>query len=793
MANTRTSNMSCLNLIYRPTSTPSPSLSDNEEIRAIESKRFQSNDNNLLALSFLPKMDETRRTSYYNEDVAFSHETVGLSNTVFDAISSSRVDVIHQTNDDPVNGTPAHCFKLDRYEALTEFLTYAKHEQGKQVAASNLNCPQHANVSATRVRQTQERCHNDSNASQVFRVQQRVARDKKQEVPENDFDENSCSPCDVQEEDNERAICSGHAEVDGSQYDECSYEAELCDRLGQVAIDFDVDEDRDDRIVYRNAEEMAQELLNQDEDDARNDVDDWNTRLHGNATTMEELEERVKQAKLSTSSTSRTRLRVHPILTTGHRTVKGVCVPQLPRGRRDERNSCSGLDTAMTSRCSNSHAKTVERSLRHKFQFSEQELLQLLEDEEANGDATTFTPAVLDTYPKLSTNSTSTDAVPLRRKSFSTTGSPTKSIGGVGLLHVACIATREVTRALALPKVTKSTEQLWTGRRKSTSACHITASGMSPRNSRNISAAKQQIVAFNSKKRITSKTLPVSPWSPSVSSPPPPHVSTIQAQMVLHVRESMRDGIPELVIDKPPVPIATWNNGCMYDPFMNMAKYMKLGPAQHGMMLKQLRYIKLMMHEMPWAKAHLRALLSKYTSKEISKEELYPQLNILGQQVQSDVSSRARQLRALTTQKQRLTVTLKLATGVVNNTTFRKYGRRGQPHVSRLLYNPKFPLQLRWRRKHGEWSAEYLALDEIQVVEVSDSFNLIKSRVGGSFNGRGIKKSAATLDPDVCLSFVTFSRSLDLQIANSLQREWLANAVRDLVSFAQEHKATKAN
>ncbi|RLN46854.1 hypothetical protein BBJ29_005813 [Phytophthora kernoviae] len=104
--------------------------------------------------------------------------------------------------------------------------------------------------------------------------------------------------------------------------------------------------------------------------------------------------------------------------------------------------------------------------------------------------------------------------------------------------------------------------------------------------------------------------------------------------MVLRVRERTNGGVPQLVITKKPVRSVVWhwNDRRIRVPFMNSANFIELGPAQHGIMLKQLRYVKSTMHDLPWAKAHLRALLSKYTAKDVTKEQLYPQLNALGHQ-----------------------------------------------------------------------------------------------------------------------------------------------------------------
>ncbi|TDH73959.1 hypothetical protein CCR75_008712 [Bremia lactucae] len=260
-------------------------------------------------------------------------------------------------------------------------------------------------------------------------------------------------------------------------------------------------------------------------------------------------------------------------------------------------------------------------------------------------------------------------------------------------------------------------------------------------------------------------------------------------QMVLRVRA--REGVPELVIAKKPVRCIVWhwNHRCIRVPFMRAANVIDLGPIQHGLMLHQLRYVKSMMYDFPWAKAHLRSLLSRYTIKEVTKEELYPQLNALGQQVQREVALRTKQQRLLTARKQHLTIALTLATSVVNDTVLTKVGRRGRMHASRLLFNPKKPLELRWRHKHGERSFESLAVDQIKVIEGIDNANL-SGRLGAV--GRGSKKTAVAVDPQSFVTLQTPARSLDLQVASALHREWLAKGMRDIVAFAQQYKASRA-
>jgi len=613
----------------------------------------------------------------------------------------------------------------------------------------------------------------------VHLVQQCVARIDKHEAPEDD-DHNFV--CEDQQEKTEKA---GEEEAQQQEIDE---DSELCGRLGEAAVDVDVASDDDD-IGYRITEDMIEAESNQTEDEGGSGNESVNPDEDlQHDTVTEALGQQATNSAPPPASASRLRVLL-PILT-ANIIVKGVQVPRLPRGSNGASRS-SDTHRSSSSSSGRASSKTSGRSSRLKFQFPEKELLRLLEDEEAK-PGSACSPG-LHSYRRYSPNSKITGAVPLRRKSFSMKRSPLKStaFAGFGPLN-ASTAASEKSRVSISPSASMSTKQLWAARRKSTSACHTTAPmPVSRRSSRSFSATKQQILAFSRKKAGASsgKTSAVSPRT----SPPSPVPST-QSQMVLRVRERSSDGVPELVIAKKPVRFVAWhwNDRCIRVPFMGEASFIELGPAQHGIMLRQLRYVKSMMHELPWAKAHLRSLLSKYTAKEVSKEELYPQLNALGQQVQRDIGSRARQHRALTARKQRLTVTLTLATSVVNDTLVTKFGRRGRPHASRLMYDPTSPLQLRWRRKHGERSIEYLDVDEIQVIEVPDSSRL--SGGAGSF-GRGNKKAAAAVavDPESCLSLVTATRSLDLQVASSLHREWLANAVRDIVSFAQQYKAAKGN
>ncbi|OWZ16741.1 hypothetical protein PHMEG_0009418 [Phytophthora megakarya] len=718
-----------------PTSPPAPGK---VQAPGYESDGL-SDDDTLLALSSVARM-ETNRAPRQN-----------LQQEKTNSHSSDCIDVVQQAID-AVEGALARCPKYERREALTELLMHAKLEQAKKASVYNSDCLQHANVWVAMLMQVQELGRNYPKDPQVhqlvYLVQQCVAKGGKHEVPESDGHHDSLQRDDQQE-------TSENVKQDEVPHQDLGEEMNLCGRMGEAAVDVGLDADacnEDDDIGYRITNEIADAMSNQAEDASEvepSKQDDIRESKHVDDPEFNEVNESAKVEEKNELPSPVSRPRVLLPILTGNTTVKGVQVPRLPRGS----DSDSDKATPISITTKRSPTKSVGKSSRMKFQFPEKELLQLLEDEETNPGAE-LSPGLINSYRRFSTNSKITCAVPLRRKSFSMKRSPLRGPVFPGFAQIPVIASA------------------------------------SRRNSRSFSVTKHQILAFNNIKLTAAsprKTSSGSPRPSSSASPPSPVPST-QTQMVLRVRERASDGVPELVIAKKPVRVVMWhwNDRRVRVPFMSAANFMELGPAQHGIMLRQLRYVKSMMHELPWAKAHLRSLLSRYTAKEVTKEELYPQLNALGQQVQREINSRAKQHRALTARKQRLTVTLTLATSVVNDTLVTKFGRRGRPHASRLLYDPTSPLQLRWRRKHGERSVEYLTADEIEVIEVPDG--------AGSF-GRGNKKAAAAVavDPESCLSLVTPSRSLDLQVASALHREWLANAVRDIVSFAQQYKAAKAS
>lgn len=362
---------------------------------------------------------------------------------------------------------------------------------------------------------------------------------------------------------------------------------------------------------------------------------------------------------------------------------------------------------------------------------------------------------------RFSSSAAISTAVPLRRKSFTMKRSPGKRIA----VSTADDERKPATASPERPTAAAPASSRWATRRKSMSACfpspHSASSSRSP--------AKWKLEP----NELTARRDSATSAGAAAASPR-------SSQMVVCVRERRADGIPELVICKKPARFIVWqwHERQVRIPFM-----IQLGPQQHGVMLRQLRFVKSVMHDLPWAKAHLKDLLSAYTKKDMSKEQLYPQLNYLSHHVQAELGSKAKKQRLLATKKQHLTLQLTLAAGAVNELRMIKFGRRGKPHETRLCYDPSDPTRLHWLRKNGDKSDEFLLVDELDV------------RCANAQLDSGVLKRAARkypLDPDACVSLVSHARSLDLQLKSSLQRDWLVNALRDVISFAKQYKAAGA-
>ncbi|OQR96033.1 hypothetical protein THRCLA_07401 [Thraustotheca clavata] len=204
------------------------------------------------------------------------------------------------------------------------------------------------------------------------------------------------------------------------------------------------------------------------------------------------------------------------------------------------------------------------------------------------------------------------------------------------------------------------------------------------------------------------------------------------------------------------------------------APVLELGPQQNAIMLRQLRYVKGVMHELPWAKSRLRDMLSHYTQKDLSKEDLFPQLSHLSVQVQEDMDAKTKAQKQAIEAKSKQATTLQIAKAVINDLSITKYGRRGKPHDTKLFYDEAHPCILYWQSKQGDRSSSFLPLHAVKSIESGLVTPVFK---------RAARKQP-DLDPSKCLSLVTEDRTLDLRLSNELQRDWLLKALQDAVHYA---------
>lgn len=234
----------------------------------------------------------------------------------------------------------------------------------------------------------------------------------------------------------------------------------------------------------------------------------------------------------------------------------------------------------------------------------------------------------------------------------------------------------------------------------------------------------------------------------------------------------------------PRILVWQWQDRQVRIPFM-----IQLGPHQHAIMLRQLKYVRSVMHELPWAKTHLRDLLGSYTSKNMTKEQLYPQLTHLNHQVEQEVEDIAKKQQSLALKKQRLTTQLSVATQVLNDLSVIKYGRHGKPHTTTLCYDPGVPTRLCWVRKNGGQSTEAMELDVMQVQCLASTTPLQEMSAAMK---KAVTKHNHGVQLGACVSLINTSRTLDLQLASSVQRDWLVSSLHDVISFAQQYKAAGA-
>jgi hypothetical protein len=446
---------------------------------------------------------------------------------------------------------------------------------------------------------------------------------------------------------------------------------------------------------------------------------------------------------------------------------RGIHEPRPPRG------SAASMSGGGAAHASN---KIDNNKARQKFQFPDAELLKLVLEEDML-NSMKFTSSTNSRSGNGGTQSrrrfSSTAAVmgtslPLRRKSFSLTKGPVKSPAS---------ASSSPPSIAALPPFSPASANRFQARRKSTSAAYSVRGGVkSPQFNKNLVSSLPPLPRAASASPLVSSGVLL----------PTTSTSTAPSQMVVRVRERKSDGRPELVISKRPARFLVWN---WNDRQIRVPFNIQLGPHQHGVMLRQLRYVKSVMNDFPWAKTHLKDLLAAYTKKDMSKEELYPQLNMLSHQVQQEIGVQVKKQKHIMAKKQHLTMQLSLATSMINEIHITKYGRRGKPHDTKLYYDPGQPTKLHWIRKNGERSSESLEVDLIEV-HCYDADSKEKELSAGI--KKAVKKFSQTASLESCVSLVTPLRTLDVQLKSTMHREWLMNALCDVISFARQYRAAGA-
>lgn len=167
--------------------------------------------------------------------------------------------------------------------------------------------------------------------------------------------------------------------------------------------------------------------------------------------------------------------------------------------------------------------------------------------------------------------------------------------------------------------------------------------------------------------------------------------------------------------------------------------------------------------------------LNLMISDRMNKEEMFPRLCHLSGQVETTLRNKSDDQRQNIIQRNRASLQLSIAQEVINDITITKHGRRGRPHASRLIYDPAHPLQLHWRSKNGQRSNQSLDLNLVKDLEMGIVTSVLKKA------GKKYK-----MDPEACVSLVTPDRTLDLELTDSIQRDWLISALNPVIAFAKD-------
>nr|CCA16475.1 conserved hypothetical protein [Albugo laibachii Nc14] len=102
-----------------------------------------------------------------------------------------------------------------------------------------------------------------------------------------------------------------------------------------------------------------------------------------------------------------------------------------------------------------------------------------------------------------------------------------------------------------------------------------------------------------------------------------------------------------------------------------------------------------------------------------------------------------------------------------------KYGRRGEPHSTRLYCNQCGTLQ--WQQKRGRFS---------EPVDLADVLHIIDGRQTTVFR----KHSATNESQGFSFSIIFKDRTLDLETTSTSERNWLLGALRVLILYAQKQR-----
>jgi hypothetical protein len=193
----------------------------------------------------------------------------------------------------------------------------------------------------------------------------------------------------------------------------------------------------------------------------------------------------------------------------------------------------------------------------------------------------------------------------------------------------------------------------------------------------------------------------------------------------------------------------------------------------------------------------------------LSKEDLFPKLSHLSVQVHDEVAAKVKLQKHMIEAKSKMAVNLLNAKCIINGLDgILKYGRRGKPHETKLFYDDNHPCLLYWQSKQGEKSSSFVLLHAVLRVETGLTTAVFKKAAKkhhhpkhhhfsssssslSSSSSKSRHSATSSINPEACLSLVTEERTLDLELKNTLQRDWLLKALRDVVEYAVEVRKSR--